>query len=107
MTFLALASQKAALTLQKSFFDLQMISLQNRILAAQGQIAIVERQCDVNETDPNDDAMYQYWSNQETLLSTEKESIENNKQVIESEISSLTNQINTAIKSSTTLSLSQ
>ena len=105
MAFLALASQKSLLTLQKNFLQFQMVSIQNQIQHATSQMATIERQYASWNGDATENADYVYYQNLDEQLETEKDSIESQLTAIENEISGLKTLVNNNIKSSCTLNL--
>jgi hypothetical protein len=106
MAFLALASQKSLLTLQKNFLQLQYTSIMNQISNAQAGMTAVERSySDDDDSDYTEDATYIYYEELDEQLETEKDSIDSQLTAIENEISSLKTLVNNNIKSSCTLNL--
>lgn len=105
MAFLALASQKSLLTLQKNFYQFQYISIQNQIQAATAQMTAIEREYSANDGDCTEDADYIYYSDLSDSLETEKDTIDSQLTAIENEISGLKTLVNNNIKSSCTLNL--
>lgn len=105
MAFLALASQKSLLTLQKNFYQFQYISIQNQIQAATAQMTAIEREYSGSNENYTDDADYIYYSDLSDSLETEKDSIDSQLTAIENEISGLKTLVNNNIKSSCTLNL--
>lgn len=105
MAFLALASQKSLLTLQKNFYQFQYISIQNQIQAATAQMTAIEREYSGSDENYTDDADYIYYSDLSDSLETEKDSIDSQLTAIENEISGLKTLVNNNIKSSCTLNL--
>ena len=107
MAFLALASQKSVLTLQKNFLQFQMISLQNQIQYATTMMNEIKKSYDGqdSEEDYTDNPDYIYYEQLDEQLSSEKDSIESQMTVIENEISSLKTLVNNNIKTSCTLNL--
>lgn len=106
MAFLALASQKSVLTLQKNFLQFQMISLQNQIQYASAMMNEVRKACeDQEDVDYTENADYIYYEQLDEQLSAEKDSIETQMTAIENEISSLKTLVNNNIKTSCTLNL--
>ena len=103
MAFLALASQKSLLTLQKNFLQFQLVSISNQIHIATSQMANIERE--YADQDCTQDADYVYYKNLDDQLSTEKDSVESQITAIENEISGLKTLVNNNIKSSCTLNL--
>ena len=107
MAFLALASQKSVLTLQKNFLQFQMISLQNQIQYATTMMNEIKKSYDGqdSEEDYTDNPDYIYYEQLDEQLSSEKDSIESQMTVIENEISSLKTLVNNNIKTSCTLNI--
>jgi hypothetical protein len=112
MAFLALASQKSVLALQKNFLQLQYISISNQEQYAAAQMAEVQKEytssssSSSSSSDYTDDATYIYYEQLDEQLQTEKDSIDSQLTEIENEISSLKTLVNNNIKSSCTLNLS-
>ena len=108
MAFLALASQKSLLTLQKNFLQFQQVGIQNQIQLASAQMSAIQKEyrgCSSDES-YEDDADYIYYSQLDDQLGTEKDSLDSQLTAIENEISSLKTMVNNNIKSSCTLNLS-
>jgi len=105
MAFLALASQKSLLTLQKNFLQFQMVSIQNQIQYATSQMTAIEREYSAVDGDATEDANYIYYEDLDDQLETEKDSLESQLTAIENEISGLKTLVNNNIKSSCTLNL--
>lgn len=105
MAFLALASQKSLLTLQKNFLQFQYISIQNQIQYATAQMTEVERAYSGSDDDYTEDADYIYYEDLSDQLETEKDSLDSQLTAIENEISGLKTLVNNNIKSSCTLNL--
>ena len=103
MAFLALASQKSLLTLQKNFLQFQLISIQNQIHYATSQMTAIEKE--YTDGDATEDADYIYYESLDEQLETEKDSIESQITAIENEVSGLKTLVNNNIKSSCTLNL--
>lgn len=106
MAFLALASQKSLLTLQKNFLQLQYTSIQNQVQYATSQMTAIQREYSGQDgQDYTDDANYIYYEDLSDQLETEKDSIDSQLTAIENEISGLKTLVNNNIKSSCTLNL--
>ncbi len=108
MAFLALASQKSLLTLQKNFLQFQYVSIQNQIQSATAGMTAVEREyasMDDDDADYTEDADYIYYEDLSNQLETEKDSLDSQLTAIENEISGLKTLVNNNIKSSCTLNL--
>lgn len=106
MAFLALASQKSLLTLQKNFLQFQYTSIQNQIQYATSQMTAIEREyAGDSSADYTEDADYIYYQDLDDRLETEKDSLDSQLTAIENEISSLKTMVNNNIKTSCTLNL--
>ena len=105
MAFLALASQKSLLTLQKNFLQFQYVSIQNQIQYATSKMTEVERMYSGSDDDYTEDADYIYYEDLSDQLETEKDSLDSQLTAIENEISGLKTLVNNNIKSSCTLNL--
>ena len=106
MAFLALASQKSLLSLQKNFIQFQMSSIMNQVSYAQAQMAAIAREySSQDEKDYTEDADYIYYEDLDQQLETEKDLLESQRTILENEINSLNQVIKTEIKSSCTLNL--
>ncbi|MBR1424159.1 hypothetical protein IJ579_01195 [bacterium] len=103
MAFLALASQKSVLTLQKNFYQLQLVSNLNESRYYQELARAIET-ADPDGYDTN--SQWIMYNAMDEELDTEKESIENQLTAIEAEISSLKTLVNNSIKSSCQLNIS-
>lgn len=104
MAFLALASQKSLLTLQKSFLQLQYTSIQNQVQYAMAQMTAIQRETPEGQ-DYTDNPDYLYYDQLDQQLNTEKDSLDSQLTAIENEISSLKTLVNNNIKTSCTLNL--
>ncbi len=105
MAFLALASQKSLLTLQKNFLQFQQIGIQNQLQLASSQMAAIQKAYGTG-SDYSEDPDYIYYEQLDEQLSSEKDSLDTQITEIESQISSLKTLVNNNIKSSCTLNLS-
>ncbi len=107
MAFLALASQKSLLTLQKNFLQFQLVSIQNQIQAAGAQMTSIQREYASADSDEDytEDADYIYYADLDEQLNTEKDSLDSQMTAIENEISGLKTLVTNNIKSSCTLNL--
>lgn len=108
MAFLALASQKSLMMLQKNFLQLQYTSIMNQTQAASAQMTAIERQYANDGDDSNDyteDAQYIYYQDLSDQLETEKDSLDSQITAIDNEISGLKTLVQNNIKSSCTLNL--
>lgn len=106
MAFLALASQRSLLNLQKNFLQLQYTSIMNQVQAAESQMAAIKKAHNGDTGyDESEDATYLYYEQLDEQLSSEKDSIDTQMTAIENEISSLKTLVNNNVKSSCTLNL--
>ncbi len=114
MAFLALASQKSVLALQKNFLQLQYLSISNQNRHAMAQMTAIEREyAQMNNALPEgseqydytEDADYIYFTDLSEQLETEKDSLDSQLTAIDAEISSLKTMVQNSIKSSCTLNL--
>lgn len=106
MAFLALASQKSLLTLQKNFLQFQYTSIQNQIQYATSQMSAIQSKYNSESgSDYTEDADYIYYEQLDEQLETEKDSLDSQLTAIENEISSLKTLVNNNIKTSCTLNL--
>ena len=106
MAFIALASQKSILSLQKSFLQLNMIGIQNDIQRATAQMAAIQKEYSgQTDIDYEETADYKYWEQMDERLSTEKDSIDTQIAAINEEINGLKTLVNNNIKSSCALNL--
>ena len=106
MAFLALASQKSLLTLQKNFLQFQLLSIMNQTNYATSQMTAIERQyANYEDSDCSTDPNFIYYEDLSNQLETEKDSIESQITALENEISGLKTMVNNNIKSSCTLNL--
>lgn len=106
MAFLALASQKSLMMLQKNFLQFQYTSIMNQTQAAAAQMTAIERQYANSDDDYTEDAAYIYYQDLSDQLETEKDSLDTQLTAIENEISGLKTLVQNNIKSSCTLNLS-
>lgn len=105
MAFLALASQKSLLTLQKSFLQFQHLSIQNQINYATSQMTAIQREYAAIDGDETTDADFIYYEDLSEQLESQKDSLDSQITAIENEISGLKTMVNNNIKSSCTLNL--
>lgn len=106
MSFLALASQKSALMLQKNFLQFNLIKIQNEASYAASCMNDVRKQLTQGGTQEyEDDPMYIYYEQLDEQLETEKDAIETQITLLENEISGLKTMVNSNIKSSCTLNI--
>lgn len=107
MAFIALASQKSLLTLQKNFLQFQLISIENKVHYYTTQMTAIQRKYAGTDSEQSydEDQMYIHYQDLDDQLETEKDSIESQITVIDNEISGLKTLVNNSIKSSCTLNL--
>lgn len=108
MAFLALASQKSLLMLQKNFLLLQYTSISNQNQQALAKMSAIERNYAAMGDDAPDyteDPDFIYFEELSNQLETEKDSIDSQMTAIEAEISGLKTLVNNNIKSSCTLNI--
>lgn len=108
MAFLALASQKSLLTLQKNFLQLQYVSIENQIQYATSVMNEIQQEYEDqndNSKDYTDDAQYLYYEQLDESLESQKDSLDSQLTAIENDISSLKTLVNNNIKTSCTLNL--
>ena len=100
MSFLAIDAQKAYFTLQRNQLQFEMTVVMQTAL--QNQKAMDAMKGEENyEDDPN----YIAYEEMDELLETEKDSLDSQIQLLDSEISSLKTMVNNNIKNSCTLNL--
>ena len=105
MTFLAIDAQKNLFTLQKSqlqFEQTLVMSRANYLTKIMGQRA---QYLESVEIDVDDDPDYMTLQAEEEVLETRQDSLDSQIALIENEISSLKNLVNSNIKSSCSLNL--
>ena len=97
MAFLALASQKSLLSLQKSFVQMQQITLMNEIDQIHTQMGLIKRE---NPENYGENDKYIFYEEQDETLSEQKESLDSQITEIQQMIQSLTSQVKQEIQSS-------
>ena len=105
MTFLALDAQKNLFTLQKSQLQFEQTLVMSRANYITKQMSIRAQQLQEQEIDPDDDPTYIQLQQEESYLDTRQDSLDSQISLMENEISSLKNLVNSNIKSSCTLNL--
>ena len=105
MTFMAMAAQKSALTLQKSFVELQMISAENQINIASAGMSEIQGNSESNSNYSNDPT-YLYYEQMEEEYEGLKDMLENQRDMLNEQINSLKSAITNSIKESCKLNLS-
>lgn len=108
MAFLALAGQKSLMSLQKNFLQLQLTSIMNQVQYVASQMKAIKTEYSGMEGDSADyteDADFIYYENMDSQLETEKDLIESQITAIDNEINGLKTLVTNNIKSSCTLNL--
>lgn len=105
MTFLALDAQKNLFTLQKSQLQFEQTLVMSRVNYVTKQMGYRAQDLEDMEIDTDDDPMYIQLQQEESYLETRHDSLDSQISLMENEISSLKNLVNSNIKSSCTLNL--
>lgn len=105
MTFLALDAQKNLFTLQKSQLQFEQTLVMSRVNYITKQMRYRAQDLEDMEIDTDDDPMYIQLQQEESYLETRQDSLDSQISLMENEISSLKNLVNSNIKSSCTLNL--
>ena len=105
MTFLALDAQKNLFTLQKSQLQFEQTLVMSRVNYVTKQMGYRAQDLEDMEIDTYDDPMYIQLQQEESYLETRQDSLDSQISLMENEISSLKNLVNSNIKSSCTLNL--
>lgn len=105
MTFLALDAQKNLFTLQKSQLQFEQTMVMSRVNYVTKQMGYRAQDLEDMEIDTDDDPMYIQLQQEESYLETRQDSLDSQISLMENEISSLKNLVNSNIKSSCTLNL--
>ena len=105
MTFLALDEQKNLFTLQKSQLQFEQTLVMSRVNYVTKQMGYRAQDLEDMEIDTDDDPMYIQLQQEESYLETRQDSLDSQISLMENEISSLKNLVNSNIKSSCTLNL--
>ena len=105
MTFLALDAQKNLFTLQKSQLQFEQTLVMSRANYITKQVGYRAQQLQDQEIDTDDDPTYIQLQQEESYLQTRQDSLDSQISLMENEISSLKNLVNSNIKSSCTLNL--
>ena len=105
MTFLALYAQKNLFTLQKSQLQFEQTLVMSRVNYVTKQMGYRAQDLEDMEIDTDDDPMYIQLQQEESYLETRQDSLDSQISLMENEISSLKNLVNSNIKSSCTLNL--
>lgn len=105
MTFLALDAQKNLFTLQKSQLQFEQTLVMSRANYITKQMGYRAQELQDQEIDTDDDPIYIQLQQEESYLETRQDSLDSQISLMENEISSLKNLVNSNIKSSCTLNL--
>ena len=105
MTFLALDAQKNLFTLQKSQLQFEQTLVMSRANYITKQMGYRAQELQDQEIDTDDDPTYIQLQQEEAYLETRQDSLDSQISLMENEISSLKNLVNSNIKSSCTLNL--
>ena len=105
MTFLALDAQKNLFTLQKSQLQFEQTLVMSRANYITKQMGYRAQELQDQEIDTDDDPTYIQLQQEESYLETRQDSLDSQISLMENEISSLKNLVNSNIKSSCTLNL--
>ena len=105
MTFLALDAQKNLFTLQKSQLQFEQTLVMSRVNYITKQMGYRAQELEDMEIDTDDDPTYIQLQKEESYLETRQDSLDSQISLMENEISSLKNLVNSNIKSSCTLNL--
>ena len=101
MSFLAIDAQKNYFTLQRNQLQFEMTVVMQTALQNQKAMDAIKHGNEEYEDDPN----YIAYEQMDELLETEKDSLDSQIQLLDSEISSLKTMVNNNIKNSCTLNL--
>lgn len=102
MSFLAIDAQKNYFTLQRNQLQFEMtVVMQTALQNQKAMDAIKQDKKEGYEDDPN----YIAYEEMDEILETEKDSLDSQIQLLDSEISSLKTMVNNNIKNSCTLNL--
>ncbi len=105
MTFLALDAQKNLFTLQKSQLQFEQTLVMSRANYITKQMGYRAEELEKLEVDVDDDPTYITLQQEESYLETRQDSLDSQISLMENEISSLKNLVNSNIKSYCTLNL--
>lgn len=105
MTFLALDAQKNLFTLQKSQLQFEQTLVMSRANYITKQMGYRAEELEEKEVDVDDDPTYITLQQEESYLETRQDSLDSQISLMENEISSLKNLVNSNIKSYCTLNL--
>lgn len=105
MTFLAIDAQKNLFTLQKSQLQFEQTLVMSRANYITKQMGYRAEELEKLEVDVDDDPTYITLQQEESYLETRQDSLDSQISLMENEISSLKNLVNSNIKSYCTLNL--
>ena len=105
MTFLAIDAQKNLFTLQKSQLQFEQTLVMSRANYITKQMGYRAQELEDDEIDTDEDPTYLALQQQEEYLETRQDSLDSQISLIENEISSLKNLVNSNIKASCSLNL--
>ena len=105
MTFLALDAQKNLFTLQRSQLQFEQTLVMSRANYITKQMGYRAEELEEAEVDVDDDPTYITLQQEESYLETRQDSLDSQISLMENEISSLKNLVNSNIKSYCTLNL--
>ena len=105
MTFLAVDAQKNLFTLQKSQLQFEQTLVMSRANYITKQMGYRAEELEEAEVDVDDDPTYITLQQEESYLETRQDSLDSQISLMENEISSLKNLVNSNIKSYCTLNL--
>ena len=100
MSFIASASQKALLNMQKSFIEMSQISLLNQININKQLMQNIENQCG---DDYDQDPYYRYYALLDEQYGEQKDSLESERTLIQEQINQLNTLVKTEMQNSTKL----
>lgn len=104
MSFLAMASQRSLLTLQKSQVEYEITILMSRTNCITSQMADYANSVE-EDADLDEDPFYIQLEKTQEYLQTQTESLQSQQQVLDQEINSLKSLVQNGIKSTCTLNL--
>ena len=105
MTFLAIDAQKNLFTLQKSQLQFEQTLVMSRANYITKQMGYRAQALADQDIDTDDDQTYIALQQQESYLETRKDSLDSQISLMENEISSLKNLVNSNIKTSCSFNL--
>ncbi len=97
MSFIAAASQKSLLNMQKSFLKFSGIALQNKIIINKQMMTNIEQ---IDPENYSDDPNFILYSQLDEEYTDQKDSLENEIELISKQISALSSQIKTEMQNS-------